>query len=166
MKKSAAKNLTSVQKNDTPLSEKNFFRCVKCAKKWNEAVKKMSNYVPEELRLKEYVRVRFTTSEKKYLVQQADAAGLTLSDLLRRKIYGIRIADRTEMRTLEMLSTIRNQLAKLGGLFKHLYTTNPIYSKETAAALQFTISTGGDIEAMIHAMKNDFRPNEKEKLEA
>lgn len=124
----------------------------------------MGNYVPEKFRLTEYIKVRFSADEKKYLKQQADAAGITLSELIRRRLYGIRIASRAETQTFNTLIVIRNQLAKLGGLFKHLYTMNPIYSKETAEALQFAIKNSGEVEAMIRILRNDFERTEKMKL--
>lgn len=105
--------------------------------------------LPEDEKLSEYVRVRFTRAEKDYLRRAAYAAGLSISDLVRRRLFGLRIPDHTEQKTLEELRIIRNLLLKHGGLIKHLYTTNPTYSQETAAALNEQIKMYGSIERLI-----------------
>ena len=100
-------------------------------------------------RLSKRIYCRFAPDEYDYLRRAAYAAGLSISDLVRRRLFGLRIPDHTEQKTLEELRIIRNLLLKHGGLFKHLYTTNPTYSQETAAALNEQIKRYGSIERLI-----------------
>jgi len=75
------------------------------------------------------VNVRLTRVEKERLKEDAGLAGLTMSQLVRRRYFGrpiIANADR---------ATIR-ELRRLGGLLKHVHNEREgAYSRETAAAL-------------------------------
>jgi hypothetical protein len=83
----------------------------------------------EEL-LGDAIKVRVTTTEKKRLREDAELAGLTVSELVRRRSFGRPILAKTDLATTR-------ELRRLGGLLKHLYNqSNGANSKESAAALR------------------------------
>jgi hypothetical protein len=75
------------------------------------------------------VKVRLAGAEKQRLREDAELAGLTMSEFLRRRAFGrpvIAAADRVAI----------NELRRIGGLLKHVHvTSNGAYSKETADIL-------------------------------
>jgi hypothetical protein len=79
--------------------------------------------------LDEVVNVRLTAAEKERLKEDADLAGLSVSDLVRRRSFGrpvIAAADAVMLR----------ELRRIGGLLKHVHVdSDGAYSQLTAAAL-------------------------------
>ena len=75
------------------------------------------------------VNVRLTSLEKERLREDADLAGLSMSELVRRRYFGkpiIANADRVMLK----------ELRRIGGLLKHVHNeSNGAYTKETVAAL-------------------------------
>jgi hypothetical protein len=77
----------------------------------------------------EWVEIRLKASEKQRIKDEAELAGLTVSEFVRRRALGKRILASAD------LATIR-ELRRLGGLFKHVHlTSGGVYSKDTAAAI-------------------------------
>lgn len=75
------------------------------------------------------VNVRMTVSEKARLKEEAEIAGLTVSQLVRRRCLGRRVVAATD-------AAMIRELRRLGGLLKHLHTeTGGTYSTDTAQAL-------------------------------
>lgn len=75
------------------------------------------------------VTVRMTDEEKAKLEEDAQLAGLTLSELIRRRYFGRPIIAQAD------LAVVR-ELRRLGGLLKHIHTeSNGAYSKITADTL-------------------------------
>lgn len=118
-----------------------------------EKIKALKEKLRVQSRKSCYVHVRCTAAEKKYLEAQANAAGLTVSELLRRKILEIKIVPRSTTQVLDQLKLIQMLLMKLGGLFKHLYNVNPIYSEETAMNLKASMKEWEKISALIDEVK-------------
>lgn len=54
--------------------------------------------------------------------------------------------------------TIRLQLVRLSGLFKHLYNCNPLYKEQTAEGLRITIAANGDVERILRRIGEDVTP--------
>jgi uncharacterized protein (DUF1778 family) len=80
-------------------------------------------------RLDAVVNVRLTTAEKSRLKDDADLAGLSVSEFVRRRSFGRAIIAQADAVTIK-------ELRRLGGLVKHLHNeTGGVYSRETAAAL-------------------------------
>jgi hypothetical protein len=75
------------------------------------------------------VNVRMTVSEKARLKEEAEIAGLTVSQLVRRRSLGRRVVAATD-------AAMIRELRRLGGLLKHIHTeTGGTYSTDTAQAL-------------------------------
>ena len=75
------------------------------------------------------INVRLTLAEKARLKEDADLAGLSLSELVRRRYFGRPIVANAD-------AVMLKELRRLGGLLKHIYNeSRGAYSKETAAAL-------------------------------
>lgn len=75
------------------------------------------------------LRLRLTEREKERLREDADLAGLTMSELVRRRYFGRSIIANADAVTIK-------ELRRLGGLLKHLHNeTDGLYSKETAQTL-------------------------------
>ncbi|MDA0559687.1 plasmid mobilization protein [Burkholderia pseudomallei] len=79
--------------------------------------------------LTEKIAVRLTPDEKARLCDDADLAGLSVSELVRRRYFGRPIVASTDM-------VMVRELRRMGGLLKHIHnTTDGVYSRETAQAL-------------------------------
>jgi len=75
------------------------------------------------------VRIRFTPTEKAQAEGHAKAAGLTLSEYIRKRALGMPVRSRADEQTI-------NELRRLGGLLKHIHNqTGGEHSKGTAGAL-------------------------------
>jgi hypothetical protein len=75
------------------------------------------------------INVRLTATEKSQLKEDADLAGLSLSELVRRRYFGKPILATAD-------AVMLKELRRLGGLLKHVHNDSQgVYSKETAGAL-------------------------------
>jgi hypothetical protein len=75
------------------------------------------------------INVRLTATEKAQLKEDADLAGLSLSELVRRRYFGKPILANAD-------AVMLKELRRLGGLLKHVHNDSQgVYSKETAGAL-------------------------------
>lgn len=75
------------------------------------------------------VNVRLTSSEKERLKEDADMAGLSMSELVRRRYFGKPIIANADAIMLK-------ELRRIGGLVKHVHNqSNGAYNSETTAAL-------------------------------
>ncbi len=75
------------------------------------------------------LRLRLTASEKERLREDADLAGLSMSELVRRRYFGRPIIANAD-------AVMIKELRRLGGLVKHVHNeSNGVNSKETAEAL-------------------------------
>lgn len=79
--------------------------------------------------LTEKIAVRLTPDEKARLRDDAELAGLSVSELVRRRYFGRPIVANADM-------VMVRELRRIGGLLKHIHnTTDGVYSRETAQAL-------------------------------
>jgi hypothetical protein len=93
-------------------------------------------------RLDAVVNVRLTAAEKVRLKDDADLAGLSVSEFVRRRSFGRSIIAQADAVTIK-------ELRRLGGLVKHLHNeSGGAYSRETAAAL---VALRGYIEQLASA---------------
>ncbi len=75
------------------------------------------------------INVRLTAAEKVKLKEDADLAGLSMSELVRRRYFGKPILASAD-------AVMLKELRRLGGLVKHVHNDSQgVYSKETAGAL-------------------------------
>ncbi|WP_165178177.1 hypothetical protein [Desulfovibrio sp. ZJ369] len=65
---------------------------------------------------RKWVTIRVTDMEKARLMEQADIAGLSLSEYARRRFFGGTIAACTDVKTV-------GELRRIGGLLKHNFAT-------------------------------------------
>lgn len=65
---------------------------------------------------RKWVTIRVTEREKTRLTEQADIAGLSVSEYMRRRFFGGTIAAYTDLRTV-------GELRRIGGLLKHNFAT-------------------------------------------
>ncbi|MCA8005160.1 plasmid mobilization protein [Burkholderia cenocepacia] len=79
--------------------------------------------------LTEKIAVRLTADEKAHLRDDAELAGVSVSELVRRRYFGRPIVANTDM-------VMVRELRRIGGLLKHIHNmTDGVYSRETAQAL-------------------------------
>ena len=86
----------------------------------------------EQSQVERKTRIGLRVSEKEALEikEQAEASRLTLSEYVRRRIFGKRIVPQADMNVLA-------ELRRLGGLLKHIYNeTRGMYSELTANAIR------------------------------
>jgi hypothetical protein len=75
------------------------------------------------------LNIHVAATERKAVVEQARACGLTVSSYCRSLILGRVVTSRTDLVTV-------NELRRLGGLLKHIHNeSRGVYSAATAAAL-------------------------------
>lgn len=75
------------------------------------------------------LNVRLTSVEKARLREDADLAGLSLSELVRRRYFGRPIIASAD-------AVMLKELRRIGGLLKHIHNeSGGAYSRETAGAL-------------------------------
>jgi hypothetical protein len=92
------------------------------------------------------VKLRLPRAEKERLTEEADIAGITLSELFRSRVENKTIFSRIDLAMLR-------ELRRIGGLLKHVHNTSAgLYSKETASALI-------EIRAAIRNLSNDYQEN-------
>jgi hypothetical protein len=85
----------------------------------------------EKEKLIYFVNVRTTLSEKKRLQEDAEIAGLGVSELIRRRYFG-----KKKVIASANLAFLR-ELRRQGGLLKHIHNqSGGMYSSETATALR------------------------------
>jgi len=73
--------------------------------------------------------VRFRSGELEELSNQAEACGLSVSELIRRKALGKHVVSVIDSKML-------SELRRIGGLIKHLFNeTNGLYRQKTSALL-------------------------------
>lgn len=90
------------------------------------------------------INVRLTASEKVRLREDADLAGLTMSELVRRRYFGRPIIANAD-------AVMLKELRRLGGLLKHIHNeSSGAYSDATAAAIK-------DLQAYIKKLAEDDR---------
>ena len=84
----------------------------------------------ETEKLDYFVNIRTTLTEKNRLKEDADLAGLGVSELIRKWYFGKRIVANVDLAVLR-------ELRRQGGLLKHIHLQSKgMYSGETAQALQ------------------------------
>ena len=75
------------------------------------------------------INVRLTAAEKAKLKEDADLAGLGMSELVRRRYFGMPIIANAD-------AVMLKELRRIGGLLKHIHNdSGGVYSKDTAGAL-------------------------------
>lgn len=75
------------------------------------------------------VNVRLTSAEKIRLKEDAELAGLSMSELVRRRYFGRPIVASAD-------AVMLKELRRIGGLLKHIHASSGgVYSKETSEAL-------------------------------
>ena len=75
------------------------------------------------------INVRLTAAEKARLKEDADLAGLSMSELVRRRYFGRPIVANAD-------AVMLKELRRIGGLLKHIHNeSGGVYSKDTAGAL-------------------------------
>ncbi|MCB5364986.1 MobB mobilization protein [Pusillimonas sp. CC-YST705] len=80
-------------------------------------------------RLDAVVNVRLTASEKARLKEDADLAGLGVSELVRRRYFGRPVVANAD-------AVMLKELRRVAGLLKHIHNdSGGVYSRETAQAL-------------------------------
>lgn len=91
------------------------------------------------------INIRVTKAEKARLLEDADLAALSMSELVRRRYFGRPIASADQ-------AMIR-ELRRLGGLLKHIHNeSGGVLHRDTAAAL-------AAIKAYIERLSHDRQKN-------
>ena len=86
---------------------------------------------------------RVSEQESADFEEQRKVAGLSVSEYVRRRIFGFRIASKMDLRVL-------GEVRKLGGLMKLVYKeTRGMYSQDTADAIQAIASFCRKLERAI-----------------
>jgi len=83
------------------------------------------------------IAVRLSDSEKEQLRADADLAGLSVSELVRRRYFGRPIIAEADMAAIRELTRVAAQQRQLGGLLKQLGArSDAMYSRQVSDALE------------------------------
>jgi hypothetical protein len=78
----------------------------------------------------EVIGVRFTAEDRRFLSEEADICGVSVSSLIRGRSLGKRVAAKTDLRVIA-------ELRRMGGLLKHLHNeTKGAYSALTSDCIR------------------------------
>lgn len=103
----------------------------------------------QEKRRVKRIYARVAEEEYAKIQEQADVAAISISEFLRRRALGRKIAAKFDLRVLA-------ELRKLGGLVKFVYTeTRGAYSEKTAEAIQSLTACARAIERKISQEDKD-----------
>ena len=92
------------------------------------------------------INIRVAEFELKEIKKDAEEAGLSLSEYGRRRLLGLRVDSKLDVRVV-------GELRRIGGLIKHLYNeSNGMYSSESAEMLK-TITKY--IQNLMEGTQND-----------
>lgn len=90
------------------------------------------------------IKVRLTVEEKSMLIDDADMAGISMSELVRRRYFGKKIASKVDQKMIA-------QLNRIGGLLKQIQVESVgAYSAQTSSALK-------DVQALISEIRKTTR---------
>lgn len=103
---------------------------------------------PSEI-LDERITIRITKSLKKKITAVAEASNLTENDVVRRKLNGFKIPHKERLLMIHEVRLLRQELARQGGLIKHLYSENPINKEEVIDLLKVQHATIKKISLLL-----------------
>lgn len=83
--------------------------------------------------LDQRVTIRLTQTEKNQLVEEADLAGLTTAELIRRRYFGKPIVAATDAATIR-------ELRRTGGLLKHIFSQSDKYDRVVGTEILTTLN--------------------------
>jgi Ribbon-helix-helix protein, copG family len=102
------------------------------------------------------ITVRLSESECERLKEDANLAGLTVSELLRRRSFGRPIVASLDRAVIKELMHVRAAINRAGGLVKHAHVeSNGAYSTQTAGVLQQLNLTLGAVRDYMEALVRD-----------
>ena len=83
--------------------------------------------------LDQRVTIRLTQTEKNILIEEADLAGLTTAELIRRRYFGKPIVAATDAATIR-------ELRRTGGLLKHIFSQSDKYDRVVGTEILTTLN--------------------------
>jgi hypothetical protein len=102
------------------------------------------------------VTIRLSVSERDRLKEDADLAGLTVSELVRRRYFNRPIAANVDRAYFKGLLRIRSELGRVGGLLKHVHVeSGGRYSIQTAEALRTVAVTVESVRTYMEAVHRE-----------
>jgi hypothetical protein len=102
------------------------------------------------------ITVRLSESERERLREDANLAGLTPSELLRRRSFARPIVGNIDRAVIKELFQVRAAINRAGGLVQHVHVdSSGAYSTQTAGVLQELKSTLGAVRDYMEALIRD-----------
>lgn len=83
--------------------------------------------------LDQRITIRLTQTEKNLLTEDADLAGLTTAELIRRRYFGKPIITQTDRATIR-------ELRRIGGLLKHVFNQSDSNNQKVGAEILTTLN--------------------------
>jgi hypothetical protein len=83
--------------------------------------------------LDQRVTIRLTQTEKNQLIEEADLAGLTTAELIRRRYFGKPIVTATDRATIR-------ELRRIGGLLKHIFNQSDSNNQKVGTEILTTLN--------------------------
>jgi SpoVK/Ycf46/Vps4 family AAA+-type ATPase len=83
--------------------------------------------------LDQRVTIRLTQTEKNILIEEADLAGLTTAELIRRRYFGKPIIAATDAATIR-------ELRRTGGLLKHIFNQSDANNQKVGTEILTTLN--------------------------
>jgi SpoVK/Ycf46/Vps4 family AAA+-type ATPase len=83
--------------------------------------------------LDQRITIRLTQTEKNILIEEADLAGLTTAELIRRRYFGKPIIAATDAATIR-------ELRRTGGLLKHIFNQSDANNQKVGTEILTTLN--------------------------
>jgi hypothetical protein len=83
--------------------------------------------------LDQRITIRLTQTEKNQLIEEADLAGLTTAELIRRRYFGKPIITATDRATIR-------ELRRIGGLLKHIFNQSDSNNQKVGTEILTTLN--------------------------
>lgn len=99
--------------------------------------------------LDKVLHIRVTSAMKEKIKEAAAASNLTEYEVIRRRMLGLKIPHKERLLMIHEVRLLRQELARQGGLIKHLYSENPINKEETMNLLKNQNETIKKINSLL-----------------
>lgn len=107
----------------------------------------------EKKRMDSTVIFRCSIQLREKLENAATASGLTLGDVIRRRLSGVRVPNKDYIVLIHELRVLRQELIRQGGLIKHLYNEAKFEPELTRQAWNKQIAVMDEITNLIIRME-------------
>jgi len=101
------------------------------------------------------IKIRCTSKEHERFLDVAQGSGLSVSDVLRRKLLGLKIPDKTHILTLYAVKNLERRVFEVGGLIKRIYGESPACLEDISPLLREQEAALREITRLLRELRAD-----------